>query len=276
MHRLTATTLGIDMPNLFYDEQSVADIASAIRAKDGDAATMTVAQMPARIDNLLPKGSKEVWLSAQQQQTSLVIDTGVAGDDAHHIEVIGYANIYSATTLVASRTSSTSRQGVNLLSTQNAIRVVWGNSGLKQFNYQTTNWSAWRPMVVSLSKYGMTLNGFTQGYTASTVIDERFEITASGASTANYEIFPNIGAGNTMGQPGCFRRLRIRDNETDALLHDFVPVMRNDFSLVLLDKVTRTEIALETGMNGFAGMWNPKMDREVTMGLLNSADALSS
>lgn len=257
-----------------YSEESIQAIATKIREKDGDAALMTVAQMPARIDNLLPKGSKEVWLSAQQQQTGLVIDTGVAGNDEHHIEVIGYANIYSTSTLVAAKTASTSRQGVNLLSTQNAIRVVWGNSGLQQFNYDITEWSAWRPMVVSLSKYGMTLKGFTQGYAVSATINETFEITASGTSTANYEIFPNIGAGSTTGQPGFFRRLRIRSLLTDALVHDIVPVMHNDFSLALLDKITGNEIALATGENGYSGMWNPHMDARVNT-LLGDTGALT-
>ncbi len=257
-----------------YSEESIQAIATKIREKDGDAALMTVAQMPARIDNLLPKDSKEVWLSAQQQQTGLTIDTGVAGNDEHHVQVIGYANIYATTTLVAARTASTSRQGVNLLSTQNAIRVVWGNSGLKQFNYPTTDWSAWRPMVVSLSKYGMTLKGFTQGYAASATINEAFETVASGTSTANYEIFPNIGAGSTTGQPGYFRRLRITSMTTDALIHDIVPIMHNDFSLALVDKVTGNEIAITTGENGYAGMWNPNMDATVNT-LLGDTDALT-
>lgn len=252
-----------------YSEESIQAIATKIREKDGDAALMTVAQMPARIDNLLPKGSKEVWLSAQQQQTGLTIDTGVAGNDEHHIQVIGYANIYSTSTLVAARTSSTSRQGVNLLSTQNTIRVVWGNSGLTQFNYDITEWSAWRPLVVSLSKYGMTLNGFSNAYT-SVVKNEAFATTATNTSTANYEIFPNIAAGNTTAQPGFFRRLRITSMISDAVIHDIVPIMHNDFSLALLDKVTGNEIALATGENGYSGMWNPNMDARVNTILSDS------
>ena len=256
-----------------YSEESIQAIATKIREKDGDAALMTVAQMPARIDNLLPKGSKEVWLSAQQQQTSLAIDTGVAGNDEHHIQVIGYANIYSTSTLVAARTSASSRQGVNLLSTQNAIRVVWGNSGLQQFTYNITEWSAWRPMVVSLSKHGVTLNGFSNTY-ASIVKNESFATMASDTSTANYEIFSNIAAGNTTTQPGFFRRLRIWSFLSDALIHDIVPIMHNDFSLALLDKVTGNEIALATGGNGYSGMWNPYMDSRVNT-LLGDTDALT-
>lgn len=255
-----------------YSEEYIQAIATKIREKDGDAATMTVAQMPARIDNLLPKGSREVWLSAQQQQTAITIDTGVASDDAHHVQVIGYANIYSTTTLFAARTSASSRQGVNLLSTQNAIRVVWGNSGLKQFNYDIAEWSAWRPMVVSLSKHGMTLKGFSNSYNAVTK-PEAFATTATNTSTANYEIFPNIGAGNTTGQTGFFRRLRITSLTTDALIHDIVPIMHNDFSLALLDKVTGNEIVVPTGENGYSGMWNPNMDAKVNT-LLGDTDAL--
>lgn len=256
-----------------YSEESVQAIADAIRAKDGDAALMTVSQMPARIDKLLPKGSKEVWLSAQQQQTNLVIDTGVASADNHHIQVIGYANIYSTTTLVAARTSASSRQGVNMLSTQNAIRVVWGDSGLKQFNYDITEWSAWRPMVVSLSKYGMSINGFSNSYN-SVLKNESFATEATNTSTANYEIFPNIGAGSTTGNPGFFRRLRIKSLLSDTIVHDIVPVMHNDFSLVLLDKITGNEITIATGENGYSGMWNPNMDAKVNT-ILSDSDKLT-
>ena len=256
-----------------FDTAQIGAVAAAIRAKTGKSATMTVAEMPAEIDNLLQKDSREVWLSAMPHQNSLVIDTGVASNDAHHIQVIGYANIYSTSTLVAAKTSSTSRQGVNLLSTQNAIRVVWGDSGLKQFNYDIAEWSAWQPMVVSLSKYGMTLKGFSKSLVAVTK-NETFTVTATGTSTANYEIFPNITAGSTSGQPGCFRRLWIKSLITDALLHDIVPIMHNDFSLALLDKITGNEIALATGESGYSGMWNPSMDAKVNT-ILGDGDLLT-
>ena len=255
-----------------YSEEYIQAIATKIREKDGDAATMTVAQMPARIDNLLPKGSREVWLSANQDQTTLSIDTGVAGNLNHTIQVIGYANIYSTTTLVASRASSSSRQGLNLLSSQNGFRMVWGNSGLKQFNYETSALSAWRPMAITLSKTGMTINGFTQGYSAATKTETFSPVPTSG-STANYEIFPNIAAGNTTAQPGSFRRLKIYDN-TNTLIHNFVPVLKNDFSLVLLDKVTGNEVAIPSGDAGFAGKWDPQLDKKLNQSILTSDDSL--
>lgn len=256
-----------------FDTQHVLDIANAIRGANGETEQMTVQQMPAKIAALLPKGSREVWLSAAQDQTTLSIDTGVAGNFEHTFQVIGYANIYSTTTLVASRYSSSSRQGINLLSSQNGFRMVWGNSGLKQFNYETSALSAWRPMAITLSKTGMTIKGFTQGYSAATKTEMFSPVPTGGGSTANYEIFPNIAAGNTSTQPGTFRRLKIYD-ASNAMIHNFVPVMKNDFSLVLLDKVTGTEITLPTGENGFAGVWNPNLDQTVNSKLLTSDDAL--
>lgn len=252
-------------------------LADAIRSVNGKTGDITIGDMPTKISNMVMKDYKEVWLHAAQDQTTLSIDTGIAGNFDHTLQVIGYANIYSTSTLVASKNTSSSRQGINLLSSQNGFRMVWGNSGLKQFNYDTTTLSAWRPMAITLNKVGMQINGFTQSYVAMTKSEVFDPIPTGNGSTNNYEIFPNIGVSsgtaNTSSQPGVFRRLKIYNN-TNTLIHNLVPIMKNDFSLALLDKVTGTEIAVPTGEAGFAGIWNPNLDHTVNQKLLTTDDAL--
>ena len=256
---------------LFTDTQMKA-VADAIRSVNGETEDITIGDMPTKISNMAAIDYREVWLHAAQDQSTLSIDTGIAADPNHTFQVIGYGNIYSTTTLVAAKTASTNRQGVNLLTTQNGFRMVWGNSGLKQFTYQTTELSAWRPMAITLNKTGMQIKGFTQSYNAVTK-NELFDPIPTGGSTANYEIFPNIGVGSATSQPGVFRRLKIYD-DTNTLIHNLVPIMKSDFSLALLDKVTGTEIAVPTGEAGFAGLWNPNLDYTVNQKLLTTDDAL--
>ena len=259
-----------------FDTQDIKNIADAIRSVNNETEEMTIGDMPTKISNMVMKDYKEVWLHAAQDQNTLSIDTGIAGDPNHTFQVIGYGNIYSTTTLVAAKTASTNRQGINLLTTQNGFRMVWGDSGLKQFTYQTTELSAWRPMAITLNKLGMQIKGFTQSYSAVTK-NEVFDSVPTGGSTANYEIFTNIGVSsgttNTTSQPGVFRRLKIYD-DTNTLIHNLVPIMKSDFSLALLDKVTNTEIAVPTGETGFAGIWNPNLDYTVNQKLLTTDDAL--
>ena len=254
-----------------YSEESIQAIANKIREKDGNAALMTVAQMPSRIDKLLPEGSREVWLFANQDQTSLSIDTGVSCQFDDSIKVVGYGNIYSTSTLVAARVASDSRIGVNLLTTQNTIRAVWGNSGLQQANYETTTLSLWRPMQVTLDKTGMQIKGFKQSYAQADVITKTFNPAPTKYEiTAYFEIFPNIAAGNTTTQPGVFRRFQVYQDGT--LAHNFVPVLKSDYSLVLLDKVTQVEIAIPSGENGFGAKWDPQLDAKLNQTILSDGE----
>ena len=119
-----------------WDVAQVTAVADAIRAKNGKTATMTVAQMPEEIGALIAKDRREVWLhSPVQKNGALFIDTGVAGDMEHTLEVVGYGNIYSSSTLFGSVTANTSRQVVDLLTSTMKWRFAWGNSGLKTYEY---------------------------------------------------------------------------------------------------------------------------------------------
>ncbi|MBQ9578913.1 MAG: hypothetical protein IJR28_05210, partial [Ottowia sp.] len=200
------------MGNKLYSEEAVQAIAAAIRAKDGDAADMTVAQMPARIAPLLAKERREVWLHANQQQTGLTIDTGIAADMEHTLEVVCYGNLYSTSTPFGSYTSNASRQILNLLTSSNKIRFAWGNSGLKEYVHEITEFSMWRPMVVRFNKSGFTINGFNNAYNAKTLTGT-YSATG-GASTENYRIFGNVSSG-TDGQPGFFRSAKIFDGSNN-------------------------------------------------------------
>lgn len=261
-----------------FDTAQVQAVADAIRAKDGDAAQMTVAQMPARIGKLTPYLEREVWLFANSTQVSsdIIIDTGIAGDLNHTIEVLGYGNIYSTTTLFGSVTSASSRQVINFLTSSNNLRVAWGNSGLKSNTYEVAQLSLWRPLNIKLSKTGFTLTGFTQGNAATSKSFSFSSVITTGASTAPYKIFADTAAGSTAAQPGVFRRARIRDS-SNALIHDLVPVFGNDMTLKIKDKITGDIIAtlpLGPADTAFQFVHNPQLDAYVNGKILTSSEAL--
>ena len=245
------------MGNKLYAEESVQAIAAAIRAKDGNAADMTVAQMPARIAPLLAKESREVWLRCPTQR-NLPIDTGIAGDFEHTLEVVGYGNLYGTSALFTSVTASSSRQGVDLLTSTMKIRFVWGNSGLKVFEYPIETLSCWLPMKIRFNKSGFTIDGFNRSYNAAQVTGDYGGSATSGGSTANYMIFGKMATsgGNA---PGVFRCAKIYDS-SNTLLHHLVPILYNDWTLALLDKVTGAEQALASGVNGYEAFWAPHAD----------------
>ena len=249
------------MGNKLYSEEAVQAIAAAIRAKDGDAADMTVAQMPARIAPLLAKERREVWLRCPTQR-ALPIDTGIAGDFEHTLEVVGYGNLYGTSALFTSVTASTSRQGVDLLTSTMKVRFVWGNSGLKTFEYPIETISCWLPMKIRFNKSGFTIDGFNRDYNAAQVTGDYGGSATGGGSTANYKIFGSITTSGSA--PGVFRSAKIFD-ASDTLLHHLVPVLYNDWTLALLDKVTGTEQALATGANGYEAFWAPHADSLVNI-----------
>ena len=249
-----------------WDVAQVTAVADAIRAKNGKTATMTVAQMPEEIAALIAKGRREVWLHAPVQKNgALFIDTGVAGDMEHTLEVVGYGNIYSSSTLFGSVTANTSRQVVDLLTSTMKWRFAWGNSGLKTYEYPVETISPWHPAVIRFNKSGFTVNGFTRGFAAATVSDDYSASVTGGASTANYVIFPSLTKPNEGGYTGVFRSAKVFAADGATLLHHFVPVMYGDFSLALLDKVTGTEQALPSGADGYEAYWAPYTDALVNL-----------
>ena len=244
-----------------YPEASVQAIAAAIRAKTGKTETMTVADMPAEIAGIqtgAPKTCKEVWLHCGAQQTYTPIDTGVAGDFEHTIEVIGYGNLYSTSCLFSSLTTNQSRQAFDLITSSNKIRFAWGNSGLKSFEYPITDISCWMPMKVRFNKDGFTIDGFGSSYAAAQVTGDYGGAATGGGSAANYLIFGKSGT-STAAAPWVFRGAKILGASGD-LLHHFVPVLYGDWTLALLDKVTGAEQVLPSGADGFEGYWAPHTD----------------
>lgn len=243
-----------------YSEESIRAIATKIREKDGDTATMTVAQMPERINALVASDEKEVWIQANPGQ-GLWIDTGVAGDFEHTIEAIGYGNIYASTTLFGSVTSAVSRQMVDMLTSSNRLRVAWGNSGLKTYTYEISQWTPWLPFTIRLNKSGFTLRGFNNSRNNVTLA-ETLSVT-TGGSTATYKVFPKTNAAGGGDYPGFFRSAKVFGADGETLLHHFVPVLKNDFTLVLRDKVTGNEVSAPTGENGFSCYYAPAHDKWV-------------
>ena len=174
-----------------FDTAQIGAVANAIRAKDGDATPMTVAQMPARIEPLLTKNYREIWLHGPKQLKNLVIDTGVPGSMEHTLEVVGYGNIYDTTVLFGSITSSQSRQMFDMLTTSMKFRFAWGNSGLQTYTYDISTIIPWHPVTVRFNKNGFTLNGFTSSYNPSEELTGDYSaLVTGGESTANYCISP--------------------------------------------------------------------------------------
>ena len=249
-----------------FDLAHITAIADAIRAKSGVGGLMTVQQMPEKIGALIAKERREVWLHApQQKKGALFIDTGVAGDFEHTLEVVGYGNIYASSTLFGSVTSGTSRQVVDLLTSSMKWRFAWGNSGLKTYEYPVETISPWHPATIRFGKSGFTVRGFTRGFQPATVQEDYSAAVTGGASLANYFIFPNVSQPDKGGDPGVFRSAKVFAADGATLLHHFVSVMDGDFSLALLDKVTGAEQALPAGADGFEAYWSPYTDQLVNL-----------
>lgn len=245
-----------------YSEESIRAIATKIREKDGDTATMTVAQMPERINALVASDEKEVWIQANPGQ-GLWIDTGVAGDFYHTMEICGYGNIYGSTTLFGSVEATARRQMVDLLTTNNRLRFAWANSGLKTYTYEITQWSAWFPFIIRVNRLGFTMKGFNQNRNSVT-LSETITAPTGNASTASYKVFPNVSTTTNNGStPGVFRSAKIYAQDETTLLHEFVPILKNDFTLVLRDKATGNEVSAPTGENGFSCYYAPAHDKWV-------------
>ena len=245
-----------------FDTAQVGAVADAIRAKTGKTALMTVGEMPDEIASIsaCTITEKEVWLHCPDQLkgAEMVIDTGAKPAIDQTLEIIGYGNLYSTSCLFSSVTSASSRQGVDLLTTSNRVRYVWGNSGLQTLTIDITTLSAWMPMKITLNQSGVTFDGYTSGYVSSQLTGDFGGVTPTNPSTENYKIFGRIATSGDYA-PGVFRSAKIFDGSNN-LIHHFVPILKSDWSLVLRDKVTGTEQALATGANGYEAFWQPYAD----------------
>lgn len=245
-----------------FDTAQVGAVADAIRAKTGKTALMTVGEMPDEIASIstCTITEKEVWLHCpiQLNDGALVIDTGVKPAIDHQIEIIGYGNLYGTSCLFSSVTSSSSRQGIDLLTTTNRIRYVWGDSGLKTLEPDITVLSDWLPMRIFLTRNLITIEGFTSNYVANYISGDFGGVVPTNPSTENYKIFGKIATSGNYA-PGVFRSAKIFDGSGN-IIHHFVPILKSDWSLVLRDKVTGTEQALATGANGYEAFLQPYAD----------------
>ena len=254
------------MTMYLWDLAQVQAVGDAIRAKTGKSATMTMAEMPAEIASISGERTyKEVWLhGCQQRNGQLMIDTHVQADMNHTLEVVGYGNLYSSSTLFGSVMSTGSRQVIDLLTSTMKVRVAWANSGLKTYTFDVSVLSPWHPATFRFNKNGLTINGFTSSYNPSGAIQEDYSASVTGnASNASYKIFPNVSS-TSGGAPGVFRSAKIFD-ASDNLIHHFVPIMYNDWTLGLLDKVTNTVQMLPAGETGFEAYYAPYTDALVNL-----------
>lgn len=232
-----------------FDTQHVLDIADAIRGVTGDAATMTIGQMPTRIAALLAAGEVECWLEkSHHQSASLPIDTGVAGDMEHTIEVTCRAFPAYMACPFSAVTSSTSRQGFRILSEGNKIQRFWANTS-NMSNTPVLDRSVIDlndTITVTLNKTGMVIVGNGKG-NANTPHTYNDPFAAGGtASTATYQLFNYPIA--TGSNQGLFREAKIYgDPQKTTLLHDFVPVINREWRAFLLDKVTGSRTPLPAG-----------------------------
>ena len=259
-----------------FTDTQMKSVADAIRAKTGGTSDLTIEQMPTEIASIVSgeRTEREVWIHGHRENMSnLLVDTGIPGDMDHTLEVTGYGNIYDSSTLFGSVTAGSSRQVVDLLTSSMKVRFAWGNSGLMAYEYPVTTFSPWHPATFRFNKTGFTINGFASNRDPVTIsmawTDPKEDGTSytgptGGASTANYKVFPGILNGSNPGVPGVFRSAKIFDS-TDTLIHHFVPILYNDWTLVLRDKITNIEIPLTYGPDGFEAYWAPRTDNLVNL-----------
>lgn len=252
------------MTMYLWDYDQYKAVCDAVRAKNGETTQYKMSELPAAIASIGGTVTeKEVWLHCPDQLNGdeMIIDTGVKPAIDQTIEIIGYGNLYSTSCLFSSVTSASSRHGIDLLTSSNKVRYVWGNSGLKTLEIAITTLSAWMPMKITLNQSGVIFDGYTSGYLSSQLTGDFGGATLTNPSTENYKIFGRIAtSGNNA--PGVFRSAKIFDGSNN-LIHHFVPILKSDWSLVLRDKVTGTEQNLTVDATGYEAFWAPKADNMV-------------
>ena len=235
------------MTLMLYREEDVQATVDAYRGVTGSTAPVTMGQMPGLVAGLLAPDEREVFLEKPLDAAkSLFIDTGVAGHLLHTIEVTCRAFPGFMAAPFNSSTESGGRQGFNLLSESGKVQTYWG--GWSNMNVQPatleggSSISLNRTFTIRQNRSGWTL---TQRQVNGSISTVSFPYSSSGsASTETYKIFNY--ARNAEIHHGLFREAKIFD-ASDALLHDFVPVLRRDWTLALLDKVTGSVQPLPAG-----------------------------
>ena len=232
------------MTMYLWDLAHVTAVGDAIRAKTGDAASMTVEQMPSKIVGLLAPDEREVFLEKPiTAPTTLFIDTGVYGGMEHTIEVKCRAFPGKMAAPFNSSTSNGGRQGFNMLSESNKLQVYWGGwSNTNVTLDRATEIDLNQTITVTQNKSGITVAGSKKNGGAGSY---SLAYTATGtASTQTYKIFNY--ARNAEIHHGMLREAKVYD-AGGVLIHDFVPVLKNDWTIYLLDKVTNERQVLPAG-----------------------------
>lgn len=225
-----------------YSEEYIQAIADKIREKDGDAALMTVAQMPARIGSLILPTERECIVEKPlDAPNTMYIDTGVAGNINHIIVVTCRAFPGKMAAPFNSSTASANRQGFNILSESKRLQVYWGGWSNMNVDLSATEIDLNQNFTVTQSKTGISVEQGTK-----TPYNLGYSATGSG-STETYKIFNY--ARNADIHHGFFKEAKVYDGALEAskLLHHFVIVVNTAWQAFLLDKVTGARTAIAPG-----------------------------
>lgn len=238
-----------------WDVAQVTEVGNAIREVRGETLSeetkVKVSEMPAKIREMVQGEERECWLEKVYEpnnptyDTKLFIDTGIIPTYNDRVEV--KCSGAESMLLLGGRTANNCRNTVILFPFSRKMQLNWGATGVGTIDFSTlTNGSAFyfnAPFVYTQCKDYIELKS-SRG---ATVRKDYTTIAPTVPYTVSYKIFRND---QSVGTPyyGAWQYIKIYDNTNDQLKHHLVPIVRNDWSVYILDKVTGNKINVPKGL----------------------------
>lgn len=174
-----------------FDTAQVGAIADAIRAKDGDATPMTVAQMPARIAAI--EGGTETWRECWLEKplgapASLGIDTNIPADFGDELRVECRTTIGAMSAPFIAAASSGNRYGINFLPSGNRIQVFWGSFNNTNITLDRSEYDLTNRVNYTMNAAGVSIDCYTAGG-ADASYSLEFSATHGSGTEPTYKLF---------------------------------------------------------------------------------------
>ena len=244
-----------------WDVAQVTEVGNAIREVRGETLTeetkLKVSEMPAKIREMVQKGERECWLekvyepSNKDYDRDIFIDTGIVPtyNDRVEVKCCGAESLI----LMMGRTANACRNGVILFPFSRKMQINWGATSVGTVEFSTlTNGSSFyfnAPFVYKQNRNQIVLTS-TRG---TTVTKTYSTVAPSIAYTEPYKIWRNDQS-PTNNYYGAFEYIKVYDDTTDTLKNHLVPIVRNDWSVYILDKVTGNTIEVGDGFRALVYM----------------------
>ena len=238
-----------------WDVAQVTEVGNAIREVRGETLSeetkVKVSEMPAKIREMVQGEERECWLEKiyerdkPEYNANLFIDTGIVPDHNDKLEYRCYGA--ESIIIIMGRTASACRNGAIIFPFSRKLQVCWGAGNYSGILLSSlTNGSDIYlncAITVTQDKTGLKMVSSRDGKTVT--YTNTFNAPST-PHTVTYKLFRNE---QSTGTPyyGAFRYIKIFNGTTGDLKHELVPMVRNDWSVYILDKVTGRKITVPSG-----------------------------